>query len=74
MVSASILVGADAMKIFRCPGCNADLFFENLDCSCGLAVGHDPAAQCFVTDQPFCAKSYAGKWVTRFERAAYRGG
>ncbi len=43
------------MKIFHCPGCNADLFFENLVCGCGLAVGHDPAAQRFVTDQPFCA-------------------
>ena len=43
------------MKIFQCPGCNADLFFENLVCACGLAVGHDPEAHRFVTDQPFCA-------------------
>jgi len=43
------------MKIFKCPGCDAPLFFDNLVCACGLAVGHDPAAQRFVTDQPFCA-------------------
>ncbi|WP_209424730.1 putative zinc-binding metallopeptidase [Pararhodobacter sp. SW119] len=43
------------MKIFHCPDCRANLFFGNLVCSCGLAVGHDPVAQRFVTDQPFCA-------------------
>jgi hypothetical protein len=42
------------MKIFCCPSCGADLFFGNLTCSCGLAVGYDPAAQRFVADQPFC--------------------
>ena len=41
------------MKIFQCPGCSAELFFDNLVCACGLAVGHDPAAPRFVTDQPF---------------------
>ena len=42
------------MKIFQCPDCSADLFFENLSCACGLKVGFDPAAGRFVTDAPFC--------------------
>ena len=42
------------MKIFQCPGCGARLFFDNLTCGCGLAVGHDASAQRFVTDRPFC--------------------
>ena len=43
------------MKIFRCPGCQADLFIENTACSCGLAVAYDPSADAFVSGQPFCA-------------------
>ena len=43
------------MKIFQCPGCQADIFIENTTCSCGLAVAYDPAADAFVSDQPFCA-------------------
>lgn len=43
------------MKIFQCPGCSAELFFDNLVCVCGLAVGHAPAEQRFVTDRAFCA-------------------
>lgn len=43
------------MKIFHCPGCSADLFFDNLACSCGLAVGYDPAAQSFTSLARFCA-------------------
>lgn len=43
------------MKIFACPGCNADLFFDNLVCGCGLAVGFSPEQQRFVSDQQFCA-------------------
>ena len=43
------------MKIFQCPDCSAELFFDNLACACGRAVGYAPAAQRFVTDAPFCA-------------------
>jgi len=43
------------MKIFHCPGCSADLFFDNLACSCGLGVGYDPAAQSFTSLVRFCA-------------------
>ncbi len=53
--SPSCLQKAPPMKIFQCPGCRANLFFENLVCSCGLAVGYDPVAEQFTSDQPFCA-------------------
>lgn len=53
------------MKIFSCPGCEADLFFDNMTCSCGLAVGYDPAAQAFTTEQGFCANrdSIGCNWI-----------
>ena len=43
------------MKIFRCPACGTELYFENLVCSCGQAVGYDPDARAFTADLPFCA-------------------
>ncbi len=43
------------MQIFRCPGCDAELFFDNGFCPCGLAVGYDPNSERFATDQRFCA-------------------
>lgn len=43
------------MKIFQCSGCRADLFFDNLVCSCGQAVAYDPAEQCFTSTEQFCA-------------------
>lgn len=46
------------MKIFHCPGCDADLYFDNLACACGLAVGYSPDAQEFVTNQTFCANRH----------------
>ena len=42
------------MKIFACPGCGADLFFDNLVCGCNLAVGYAPNRQEFVGDGKFC--------------------
>jgi hypothetical protein len=43
------------MRIFRCPRCGAELFFDNLVCGCGFVTGYDPAAQGFVADPAFCA-------------------
>ncbi|WP_071797159.1 zinc-binding metallopeptidase family protein [Natronohydrobacter thiooxidans] len=53
------------MKIFHCPGCRADLYFDNLACSCGLEVGYDPAAQSFTGSQHFCANrdSIGCNWI-----------
>lgn len=43
------------MKIFACPLCEGDLFFDNLVCSCGAEVAFDPQWRCFVSDGRHCA-------------------
>ncbi|TVP74351.1 MAG: hypothetical protein EA339_00435 [Rhodobacteraceae bacterium] len=42
------------MKIFCCPRCSADIFLDNLICTCGLSVGFSVARQSFVSDKNFC--------------------
>lgn len=43
------------MRIFTCPACGGDLFFDNLSCACGCDVAFDPKSQSFVSGGPTCA-------------------
>lgn len=43
------------MKIFSCPNCNSQLFFSNLECSCGIGVVFDAERQIFRTADDPCA-------------------
>ncbi|MEX0694168.1 MAG: putative zinc-binding metallopeptidase [Rhodospirillales bacterium] len=43
------------MKIFMCPVCGEDLFFNNLACSCGVDVAYDLQSQSFVYVGRHCA-------------------
>ncbi len=43
------------MKIFHCPRCEAVLFFDNLVCTCGLAVSFSAPQQHFTSAHRFCA-------------------
>lgn len=53
------------MKIFVCPTCTSRLFFDNMSCSCGVAVAFDPAREGFVTDVAVCPNrtQIACNWV-----------
>lgn len=43
------------MKLFSCPVCGSTLFFRNMYCGCGLAVGWEPDTARFLTQFVPCA-------------------
>lgn len=43
------------MQSFRCPACDARVYFDNLSCACGTMLCYDPAARRMVTKAPPCA-------------------
>jgi hypothetical protein len=48
-----------AMRIFSCPACTGDLFFENQRCGCGAVVSFDPEAARFERAFAPCANRAA---------------
>ncbi|ETW13597.1 hypothetical protein ATO8_06191 [Roseivivax marinus] len=43
------------MQVFRCPACDAPIWFHNLSCTCGAAVFFDPDEQRMRRDAAPCA-------------------
>lgn len=53
------------MKFFTCPHCAAQVFFDNLDCTCGGQLAYQPAKSEMVPAEATCAnrKSIDCNWV-----------